>query len=1053
MNMRKRGSITLIVLSTAVVLLFVAGTAVGQGTDGRAEPSQTTVTLTAVADATVRSWQPGTNFGGEDVLELSYSAIDGTREAVTLLRFDVASALPSNAIIDSATLQLFLEGAAGANPVAVAAYFVTSSWAEGSVTWNTFPTADPVGIVAQVDASPGNYKSWNITSYAQAWHMGPNHGLYLRGPVDGTFYERVFESRDHMEMVPRLVVTYHLPAPTLTSTPTCPFDAYEPNDSFSQAATASAGMVHTAYICGSGDEDYFAFYVTTGQEITIDLYGVLDNLPDDYDVDLYAPGQVFVARSQNAGTTPEQIVHTAGETGGWYVRVYGYAGAYSAMDPYQLLITLSATPTPSSIPTFTPTTTPTNTRTSTPTASPTNTTTPTPTATGTATATPTVTPTPTATQTPTATTVPPTPTPITPAPPRYHGAGWTPLEWQDGGKLRGWIRDTNSNFVDDLIDEIAAADPDERIEAIIDFNRCPKDGLAALSFIESLGGQFVYQSKFVTFVIFDNIRAGDAAAIGVRPEVAMVELSVPGEWRDLERQAMKVQASQQYPNTLASRYGWHGALNGAGVNIAIVDSGVDNSHSELTGRYRYGYNAMNHKYQDPPDDVGHGTYMARFAVGTGNLGIAPSAGLVDIKVGDGSHTPTYATVSEALDVVLLKRQAWNIKVVNMSFSWNTATDGRDALSQLVNRVAASGIVMVAAAGNGASQGNPKIAPPGTSSWAITVGAADPGTTVTRADDTIASSTHGPRDSDGDSDLLDELKPEVITSSCCGTSPAAARTSGLAALIFQSKPGINPGSMKDLLIRTAEDRAGANTTVHPYTLRVQLSGGPPTETPTTTVTATRTPTATPTFTPTTTPAVPTTTTATPTRTLAVTGTIVPTHTPTPTATGTATPTHTPTGTASPTSTSTTGPGLTNTPTPTSTPGSAACPDAYEPNESFDTARPIAPGVAIQVYICDATDEDWFSFETTTGQQIIVGLTNIPPSVDYDLELYDPAGVRVTESAVGGAGDEQVVYTAETSGAYRVRVFGYLGAFDAAHPYTLRVQAGPPEQFIYLPLIRR
>ena len=178
--------------------------------------SSTTVTLTAVADATVKSWQPESNFGSESVLTLSYS--DEVREAVTLLCFDLASAIPANAIIDSATLELFLVDGAGADPARVAAYFVTSNWDESSVTWNSFPTAEPIGIVSQVDRSPGSYKSWHVTSFAREWQSGSNNGVYLRGPVDGTYYERTFESREHGESVPRLVVAYYLPSPAYTFT-------------------------------------------------------------------------------------------------------------------------------------------------------------------------------------------------------------------------------------------------------------------------------------------------------------------------------------------------------------------------------------------------------------------------------------------------------------------------------------------------------------------------------------------------------------------------------------------------------------------------------------------------------------------------------------------------------------------------------------------------------------------------------------------------------------------------------------------------------------------
>lgn len=383
-------------------------------------------------------------------------------------------------------------------------------------------------------------------------------------------------------------------------------------------------------------------------------------------------------------------------------------------------------------------------------------------------------------------------------------APWTPIDWKDNGKLINWIRDRNGNFVDDLIEEQTGT-----VDVIVDLTGCVGDPSTS-QFIQYLNtlGDVSYVGKYLSFVILKGVDVQQTFNIAQRPEVAMVELDVPLKWLDTERQAMKVQVSTEYPNNLTKK-GWPSSLNGNGVNIAVLDSGVDDSHSELKGRYKYGYNAITQKEENPAGvSSGHGTYMARFALGTGNLGIAPGAGLIDIKIGTEQGAKT-AEFLAALEKVIEKQKDWNIKVVNLSTTFDLAkpfdkNDGKEALSWLVNRVVASGIMVVTAAGNGAGNGDNEIKPPGTASLAMTVGAADPGSTANRADDVIKNSTYGPRNDDGDQDKLDELKPEFAVSSCCGTSPATARTSGLAALLIQKAPDITPGSLKDLLIRTAED---------------------------------------------------------------------------------------------------------------------------------------------------------------------------------------------------------------------------------------------------------
>lgn len=356
-EMRTRMTLITIVLLATVTLLLVTGSVTGQAIHSGPKLTQTTVTLTAVADATVRSWQPNTNFGSEDILELSYSAIDEVREAVTLLRFDVASALPANAIIDSAILELFLMYGAGADPVAVAAYFVTSGWAESSVTWNSFPTAEPIGIVSQVDASPGSYKSWVVTSFAQAWHSDSNNGLYLRGPVDGTYYERTFESREHNESVPRLVVTYHLP--TLSGR------VYAGN--VGDESTPLSGVTVELYC--SNDADFLGEHIGSTATNAEGWYGLLvAGVCEFYNIlqtDL--PGYESVGATSVDGV----VVNS-----NWIQYAYPLGGKTLTGNKFWDRPVVMETPTATPTSTATPTPTTTSTPTSTPTVTPTPTYTP-----------------------------------------------------------------------------------------------------------------------------------------------------------------------------------------------------------------------------------------------------------------------------------------------------------------------------------------------------------------------------------------------------------------------------------------------------------------------------------------------------------------------------------------------------------------------------------------------------------------------------------------------------------------------------------------------------
>jgi hypothetical protein len=224
--------------------------------------------------------------------------------------------------------------------------------------------------------------------------------------------------------------------------------------------------------------------------------------------------------------------------------------------------------------------------------------------------------------------------------------------------------------------------------------------------------------------------------------------------------------------------------------------------------------------------------------------VAPGAGLVDIKViakdGFGVSTLTSSSTIGGIEKAIERQAAWRIGVMNLSLGpgrylrsgKDVQSDGRDAPSETVNMAVARGIFTTVSAGNEFSTPDPDTGVPrfrsgfgkiAAASQAMTVANSDDRNTVRRGDDFVAiRSNRGPRSSDNDGDLLDELKPDIAApgvdifsaqgdtgngatngyQSISGTSMAAPHVAGVAALILEAKPFINPGSVKELLKQTA-----------------------------------------------------------------------------------------------------------------------------------------------------------------------------------------------------------------------------------------------------------
>lgn len=115
---------------------------------------------------------------------------------------------------------------------------------------------------------------------------------------------------------------------------------FEPNESAGAAwylGTAPGTLLAGATIGASGDVDWFAF----GQDAGFDIGLFLTSLPADFDVQIFEDdGITLLGSSTMGGASAESIVLTAPYTGVYYVKVYGFSGAFDTSDSYELELDL-----------------------------------------------------------------------------------------------------------------------------------------------------------------------------------------------------------------------------------------------------------------------------------------------------------------------------------------------------------------------------------------------------------------------------------------------------------------------------------------------------------------------------------------------------------------------------------------------------------------------------------------------------------------------------------------------------------------------------------------
>ncbi len=289
---------------------------------------------------------------------------------------------------------------------------------------------------------------------------------------------------------------------------------------------------------------------------------------------------------------------------------------------------------------------------------------------------------------------------------------------------------------------------------------------------------------------------------------------------------MRVNGTRMYSNTTVPTYrdtlGAPADLStGAGVTVALLDTGVA-ADADGLGHVQH----INVTDSPDGDGLGHGTFQAGLIAGRGIFpGVAPGADLVDVQVADAEGNTSLSTVLAGLDAVA---ERGDVDVLNVSLSTDSPLPPSfDPLSRALERLWASGVTVIAAAGNdGPERGT--VTSPGDDPMLLTVGSLDEHDTTGRDDDDVAEFSARP--ARGSTSKPDLVAPGVSLVSTAapgssavtdnpqalvgegymrgsGTSMSAAIVSGAVAAVLDTNPRLEPNGVKSLLTSTAYNLKG------------------------------------------------------------------------------------------------------------------------------------------------------------------------------------------------------------------------------------------------------
>ncbi len=350
-----------------------------------------------------------------------------------------------------------------------------------------------------------------------------------------------------------------------------------------------------------------------------------------------------------------------------------------------------------------------------------------------------------------------------------------------------------------------------------------------------LGGR-ITQDLHLIHAFAAELPAGAVLALAAGADIRWISLDAPVAESASSAPVDLSALVSAYPQAVHAADLWNTApaLQGQGIGVAVVDSGINRGHPDLSGSRVIAEEKFNSNTASMADQNGHGTHIAGIIAGNGTasqgayVGMAPQANLINVKVSDDEGAASAADVVAGLQWINDNKTRYNIRVVNISLNSSLVQSYHvDPIDAAVEILWFNGIVVVTSAGNNSTA---KLSAPANDPFVITVGATDDRGTAGLDDDTVAPfSGYGITldgfakpdlvapgtniisllASHGDT-LVKEHRDHLVSGfpdarqyfRMSGTSMAAPVVAGAVALLLQANPGLNPDQVKGVLKATA-----------------------------------------------------------------------------------------------------------------------------------------------------------------------------------------------------------------------------------------------------------